>query len=255
MLSSFSKIILDVSQTLYDENQIPLAGSDEFLRLNKNKILIVSNVGSLTGTDLRKRLLEIFNIEIHEVVTSLDLVINYLNKNNCNNIYHYGSEKVLEKLKRKTTSNFIESNLASEVENILFTSLYRDNGWIRATQEVLNLMVNDQVSVILGNPDRSCPGKPHNFTVSLLYDALLLSCRYLGYRPRCVELGKPNIIMSELGVMPHESAVVIGDNPDTDGMLAVNNALPYIQIGRATTMNKEVEKVLIAQVDSLHKLL
>ena len=49
MLSKYSKIILDVSHTLYDNNQVPLQGAEEFLNKYKHKIIILSNVGSLTG--------------------------------------------------------------------------------------------------------------------------------------------------------------------------------------------------------------
>lgn len=255
MLSSYSNIILDVSQTLYDSNNTPLEGSYDFLKKYNKKIIIISNIGSLTGNDLRIKLNNIFSIKLNKVITSLDLVIEYLNKKQLDNIFHYGSNKILEKLKKETNLNFIDDHLNNKIENLLFTSLCSDSSWIKLTQNALNLMTRENVNIILGNPDRSCPVKPHNFTVSLIHDALLSSCSQLGYETKSIEIGKPNIELDEIGVMLNEKTVVIGDNPRTDGLLAVKNNFDYIQVGNSEIKNELFKNISLKCVKSLTEII
>jgi ribonucleotide monophosphatase NagD (HAD superfamily) len=254
LLSQYSKIILDVSQTLYDDNRTPLEGSFDFLEKYQEKIVIISNIGSLTGNELRNKLNIIFNINITKVITSLDLVIDYLKKKKYDNIYHYGSNKVLGKLKRETNFNFIEDYSSSNIETLLFTSLCTDGSWINLTQNTLNLMARGDINIILGNPDRSCPVKPHNFTVSLIHDALLSSCIELGYSPTSIEIGKPNIKMEEMGISLNEKTVVVGDNSKTDGLLAVKNKFDYIQVGNRVIENELFKDILLQNVRSLTEI-
>ncbi|MDC3077490.1 hypothetical protein OA327_02140 [Flavobacteriales bacterium] len=255
MLSQYSRIILDVSQTLYDNNQTPLKGSFEFLKKYKEKIIVVSNIGSLTGLELRKKLNTIFKIDITNVITSLDLVINHLNKKKYDNIFHYGSSQILEKLKSETNLNFIEDHSCNKIETLLFTSLCKDLSWIKLTQNTLNLMARENINIILGNPDRSCPIKPHNFTVSLIHDALLSSCIELGYSPKSIEIGKPNIKIEELGILLNEKTVVIGDNPKTDGLLAMKNKFDYIQVGNNVVGNELLNNILVKNTRSLIEII
>ena len=255
MFSLYSKIVLDVSQTLYDENQIPFDGAYEFLKKHKDKIIVVSNVGSLTGNELQKKLKNIFKLEISRVITSLDLVIEFLNKNKFDNIFHYGSKKTLDKLKSITNFNFIEDHLSDKIETIIFTSLCPDSNWIKLTQDSLNLMSRENVNIILGNPDRSSPNRPHNFTVSLMHDALLFSCKELGYKIKSTEIGKPNIDLVDMGIDTNQKTIVIGDNPKTDGLLAVKNKFDYLQVGNAEIQSESIKNILVKNIKSLREIL
>lgn len=255
MLSKYSNILLDVSQTLYDNNNKPLRGSKEFLKKYKDKIIIISNIGSTTGEELKIKLYDIYNINIKRVITSLDLVIQYCKRNKIDNIFHYGSDKTLNKLRNITDLNFIEDHSSNKIENILFTSLCTDLSWISLTQNTLNIMTRNNMNIILGNPDRSCPIKPHNFTVSLIYDALFNSCQELGYKPSFIEIGKPNIDIKEIGLSKKEKTIIIGDNPNTDGLLALKNNIDYIQVGNSNVNDVSFRNILKEKVNTLEKLI
>ena len=254
MLSKYSKIILDVSHTLYDNNQVPMQGAEEFLNKYKHKIIILSNIGSLTGEELKKKLNSKFNINLENVITSLDLVINHLKTFNYSNIFHYGSFKVLEKLIRKTNLNFVDFN-NPKIETVLFTSLCNSSSWIKLTQNTLNVMTRPGIKIILGNPDRSCPIKPHNFTVSLIHDALMSSCSELGYKPDGIEIGKPYIGRLDLGISINDKIVVIGDNPKTDGLLALKNKFDYIQVGNKIVDEKIKINLKVKNINNLDELI
>lgn len=246
---------MDVSQTLYDHNKEPLEGSYEFLQKYKEKIIVVSNIGSITGDDLRIKLNDIFSVELKKVITSLDLVIEYLNKSQLNNIFHYGSDEILKKLRMETNLDFIDDHLNSGIECVLFTSLCSDSSWIKRTQNALNIMTRDNVNIILGNPDRSCPTKPHNFTVSLIHDALLYSCAQLGYDVHSKEIGKPNIKFEEIGVALLGKTIVVGDNPRTDGLLAANNRFDYAQVGIGEIKAELRENIAVLNVKNLKEMI
>ena len=113
------------------------------------------------------------------------------------------------------------------------------------------MIVNENIEVILANPDRSCPGKPHNFTVSLIHDALLNLCRQLGYNVKSLEIGKPNIDFEEIGLILNEKTIVIGDNPNTDGLLAAKRGFDYVQVGSANLRDEDFINTAVFKVKSL----
>tara|TARA_Y100000590_G_C15614534_1_gene975206 strand:+ start:369 stop:1127 length:759 start_codon:yes stop_codon:yes gene_type:complete len=220
MLSKFDKILLDVSGTLYSNKKIPLNGSKEFLKKFYQKIIIFSNIGSKTGIELKKELSDIFDVPIPDVVTSLDLLLKFLEEKSYNTIFHYGQESVVNKI-GPLVKNVVTDIPEEDVDAIIFTSL-TDNEWIKRTESALNLVMKTNADILLGNPDRISPEPPFNFTVTLILDSLLNLSDILENKRIAIEFGKPNLTREMVEVKKDEKLVVIGDNPWTDIALSKN---------------------------------
>jgi len=148
MLSKFDKILLDVSGTLYSNKKEPLNGSKEFLKNYYQKIIIFSNIGSKTGLELKEELFNIFNVPIPDVITSLDLLLKFLEKKSYKTIFHYGQENVANKIK-PFVGNIVNDISEEDIDAIIFTSLV-DSKWIKRTESALNLIIKTDADILLG---------------------------------------------------------------------------------------------------------
>ena len=54
-----------------------------------------------------------------------------------------------------------------------------------------------------------------------------LNYHNLGYNPKNIEIGKPNLDKDDMNISNEDKILVIGDNPKTDGLLAFNNKFDY----------------------------
>tara|TARA_B110000116_G_C16797427_1_gene567716 strand:+ start:2494 stop:3252 length:759 start_codon:yes stop_codon:yes gene_type:complete len=214
MLSKFDKILLDVSGTLYSNKKEPLNGSKEFLKKYYKKIIIFSNIGSKTGVELKEELFSIFNVPIPNVITSLDLLLKFLEKKSYKTIFHYGQENVANKIK-PFVGNIVNDISEENIDAIIFTSLVGSD-WIKRTESALNLIIKTDADILLGNPDRISPEPPFNFTVTLILDSLLNLSDVLQKKKLSKEFGKPNLSRKMIKVKKEDKLIVIGDNPWTD---------------------------------------
>ena len=213
MISDYDKILLDVSGTLYCKNKTPLEGSKDFIEKYYDKIIIFSNIGSKTGSELRDDLYSIYNIPIPKVSTSLDLLFDHLSIKNYNKVFHYGNDNVTEKISPFTKKIMYQYD--KDIDALIFTSLISEN-WIPSTDVALNIMMQNNVEIILANPDRISPNPPYNFTVSLIADGLLGLTNRIIDEKNIIEFGKPYLTKQALGINKNEKLVTIGDNPWTD---------------------------------------
>lgn len=213
MISDYDKILLDVSGTLYCKNKIPLEGSKDFIEKYHDKIIIFSNIGSKTGSELRDDLYSIYNIPIPKVLTSLDLLLDHLSIKNYNKVFHYGSDNVTEKISPFTKK--IINQYDKDIDALIFTSLISEN-WIPSTDIALNIIMQNNVEIILANPDRISPNPPYNFTVSLITDGLLGLANRIVDKKNIIEFGKPYLSKQVLSINENDKLVTLGDNPWTD---------------------------------------
>jgi len=219
MLSSFDKILLDVSGTLYCNKKNPFLGAKEFLQNYYQKIIIFSNIGSKTGLELKKELHNIFDVPIPNVITSLDLLLKFLEEKSYKNVFHYGQQNVANKI-----TPFVENivnDYEEEMDAIIFTSLAGDK-WIKKTELALNLILESNADILLGNPDRISPEPPFHFTTTLILDGLLNLSNVLGNKKTAIEFGKPNLTKKILDIQKNQELVIIGDNPWTDIQQGIN---------------------------------
>ena len=213
MISDYDKILLDVSGTLYCNDKTPLEGSKDFIDKYFDKIIIFSNIGSKTGSELRDDLFSIYDTSIPKVLTSLDLLLDYLSFKNFNKVFHYGNDNVSQKISPFTKK--IIKKYEKDVDALIFTSLISEN-WILSTDAALNILMQNNVEIILANPDRISPNPPYNFTVSLITDGLLGLANRIIEEKKIIEFGKPYLKKQVLGVSENEKLITIGDNPWTD---------------------------------------
>jgi len=238
MLSRYDKILLDVSGTLYTNKCKPIKGSKEFIDQYFDKITIFSNIGSKTGLELEKELLNIFNTKIPKVLTSLDLLIEFLKTKSYSNIFHYGNADVANKV-RPFVKNIVTDFSSKNIDAAIFTSLVEDK-WIKTTDAALNTLLQTDADILLANPDRITPLKPYYFTVTLISDSLINLCNILGKDKGVKEFGKPNVNKESLGITNEDNLIVIGDNPLTDIQQAINLNCDSILISPTPLLNNNL---------------
>tara|TARA_B100000963_G_scaffold359192_1_gene385773 strand:+ start:9162 stop:9935 length:774 start_codon:yes stop_codon:yes gene_type:complete len=219
-LSNYQLIIFDGFGTLYDKDLLPLPGAIDLLNKIGNQSILFSNVGSITGDELRERLAKNFNRLPSRIITSLDILLRYLKKNDINEIYHYGGLKTAELL---TKSNISVVPFEKESDIIVFTSLPSEN-WIKDSQSVLKLINDNKVKqVILANPDRLLPGEHVGINIGMMFDVLINNWPINKRNTfNVLELGKPMLTKSDMDIKDGEKILIIGDNNITDGGLAKN---------------------------------
>ena len=214
MIANYDKILLDVSGTLYCNQKKPIDGARDFLKKYSEKIIIFSNIGSKTGVELKEELNAIFNISIPQVVTSLDLLLKFIEQKSYNTIFHYGNEKVIEKIK-PFVKKIAKDDHEKDIDAIIFTSLI-SNRWIESTEAALNIILKKDTDILLGNPDRISPEPPFHFTVTLILDSLLNLSKTLDNKKNVKEFGKPYLTKEMIYINKNEKLITIGDNPWTD---------------------------------------
>ena len=252
MLFKFDKILLDVSGTLYSNKKEPLSGSKEFLKNYYQKIIIFSNIGSKTGLELKEELFNIFNVPIPNVITSLDLLLKFLEKKSYKTVFHYGQENVANKIK-PFVENIVNDVSEEDIDAIIFTSLV-GSGWIKRTESALNLIIKTDADILLGNPDRISSEPPFNFTVTLILDGLLNLSGVLQKKKLSKEFGKPNLSREMIKVKKDEKLIVIGDNPWTDIELSKNLKCQSVLISSKSDLVKNSPSPTFS-VESLKEIL
>ena len=245
-LSDYRKIILDGFGTIFDESMNPYIGAEDFIKENYKKIILLSNVGSITGDILKTKLRSSFNIVPKKVITSLDLTISYLKKNSIKTISHYGGSKTEEILKR----HFHITKLDTDESNLLVMTSLPDKLFIKNTQKALNFFCHNNKSIILANPDRITIDPPYKITVAMIFDMLKNQAKNSKEDVLTKEIGKPNINLSELDITNETKILVIGDNPDTDIKMSVNLNCNSILISK----NPDQKSSSTYVIDCINKL-
>lgn len=215
--ASYDLVVFDGFGTLYDKNLVPLPGALELLEDMSYESILFSNVGSIRGDQLRIRLTNQFENLPSTILTSMDLLIQYLSEVDVKSVYHFGGRVAGLELENQ---GITLSSPSDQPEIIVFTSLPGDD-WIQLSQSVLR-MINSQnlQKLVLANPDRLLPGEHVGINVGMVFDMLVESWPKLAYDLPTVEIGKPNLTRCQLNIEDDKKVLVIGDNLITDGGLA-----------------------------------
>lgn len=226
-LKKFDHIILDGYGTLYGRDQTPLKGVERFLNIFGEKSILFSNIGSTTGSKLSEILERNFSQIPTRILTSMDLLIQYLKEQEISSAYHFGGEQAEYIL----NTNGIKINSSNDrIDCIIFTSL-PDKNWIKKSQRVLQLINHGELKkIILANPDRLLPGPHVGINVGMMFDMFLRGWDQKSFKAKIVEIGKPNISREDLNLCPNSKVLVVGDNILTDGGLATNINAEFVLI-------------------------
>lgn len=239
-LDIYDVMILDGFGTLYDKKLEPVPGSIELLRLIGTKSILFSNVGSMTGFQLKGRLKTTFIELPSKVITSMDMLQRYLKQQNIKSVFHFGSEVAAEAL---TDSKIKVVPDEEETDALVFTSL-PGRDWIRASQSVLRLINSRKVKhVILANPDRLLPGEHVGINVGMMFDMLIKSWPDQDYPLTIIEIGKPKLNRRDFDIDNEARILVIGDNQITDGGLAKSLGADFILISKIKVVDSGELKV------------
>jgi ribonucleotide monophosphatase NagD (HAD superfamily) len=234
--ADYDKIILDGYGTLYDRNFIPFEGALKLLGLIGNKGVLFSNIGSLRGSELKDKVRMSFGFSFTQVITSLDLLCNYINENNIKKIYHYGGASARNELMKITS---LTNSIKDFADAIVLTSLPQEN-WIKESQDLLRYInIHKDVKVILSNPDRLLPGSDVGINVGMMFDMLIKPWPSKGFKLSQIEIGKPNLTRNDLLLNTNEKLLVVGDNYKTDGGLAKEINSEFVLISKDTRLDSQ----------------
>lgn len=215
----YDHYICDGYGTLFNAELFPLYDSNEFVISQGARCTLVSNLGSLTGADLTKRLQSLNpKWKFLNVITSLDFALqNEELRSFSGKLLHFGRDEV--KAEIGCSLRFVEEPKAARA--VLFTSLPGAD-WIRQYQKVLECATfGEDVVFFLANPDRLLieANSPY-LTVAQVMDGVIFALKQHGIDPIIREFGKPYLSRADLGLSERERLLVIGDNSVTDGGLA-----------------------------------
>lgn len=232
-IETYDEIVLDGFGTLYDKNYFPMPGSIDLLNRIYNKSILFSNVGSIDGKTLKFYLDNNYSRLPSSILTSFDLLLDYLKRNNINKVFHYGGSKAANALAENGI--MLEDK---DVDVIVFTSLPGSN-WIQSSQFVLQKLNNKSISkLILANPDRMLPGQHVGINVGMMFDMLTKDWPLTNLKIDIKEIGKPNLSRLDLKLNPESKILVIGDNKITDGGLAKKLNADFCLISEIKRINK-----------------
>jgi ribonucleotide monophosphatase NagD (HAD superfamily) len=239
-LGIYDVIILDGFGTLYDKKLMPLPGALGIIRSIGTKSILFSNVGSMTGFQLKGRLKSAFIKLPSNIITSMDMLQRYLKQQNIKSVFHYGGEAAAEVL---TDSEITIVPDDEDAAVLVFTSLPGQD-WIRASQSALRLIKSRKVKhVILANPDRLLPSEHVGINVGMMFDMLIKSWPDEDYPLTIVEIGKPMLNRSDFDIDNEARILVIGDNQITDGGLAKSLGADFILISKIKVVDSGQLKV------------
>ena len=219
MNKSYDHIIIDGHGTLYDDKYTPCAGALKFMRKYYKKTILFSNIGSKTGYELEQTLKVKFSILPYKIITSLDLMLNHIEKNKYRSIFHFGNNKLNHEINRYVPKIIENYEKRIKPDAVLFTSLPQDSVILRM-QAALNYILSCNAKILLANPDRITLNPPYKITVAILCDSIINSLSKIKRNIEIVEFGKPYIGKDDLNIKSYSDVVVIGDNPWTDVALA-----------------------------------
>jgi ribonucleotide monophosphatase NagD (HAD superfamily) len=232
-ISSYDEIVLDGFGTLYDKNYTPLPGSIDLLDRIFSKSILFSNIGSMDGKTLRSYLDNNYPKLPSSILTSFDLLLGYLKRNNINKVIHYGGSRAAKALSK---NGIILDD--QNVDVILFTSLPSPN-WVKSSQLVLQKLNSQSISkLILANPDRMLPGHHVGINVGMMFDMLTKDWPLTNHQIVTKEIGKPNLSRLDLNLNSKSKILVIGDNKLTDGGLAKKLNADFCLISEIKRINK-----------------
>ena len=213
----YDHLIVDIFGTLFNEDYKDLKGAYKFIEKNLETITLVSNIGSIRGKNLKKKLGLTGKLSSVKVITSLDLAIKYLDSNHSSSqIMHYGGNKA----KRELSMSFnIQSCYSKSSDVLIMTSLPSEN-FIKDSQNAMRFFLETNKEILLANPDRITPEPPFKLRVAMIFDMLRQQAKKLNKNINFKEIGKPYLKRIDLGIKDNDKVLVIGDNPDADISLA-----------------------------------
>lgn len=216
-IENYDHLIVDIFGTLFNEEYEELKGAYKFIEKNLEKVTLVSNIGSIKGEDLKKKLNLIGKLAPIKVITSLDLAIKYLESNySSSQIMHFGGKKAEHELSKLFN---IQNCYSKSSDVLIMTSLPSEN-FIKDTQQAMRFFLETDKEILLANPDRITPEPPFKIRVAMIFDMLRQQSKRLRKNIKFKEIGKPNLKRSDLKIKNRDKVLVIGDNPDTDISLA-----------------------------------
>ncbi|KAJ6243455.1 spectrin beta chain [Anaeramoeba flamelloides] len=221
----YKRYFFDLDNTLLI-NKKPMPFAPELVdRLNKlnKELYVMSNNNRHTPIDVYNMLKNAgINIPKENVITSLKHVYNFLDTNYKNkNVFVWGTEKSIAWLKDRNINVISIKQLTEKSKIDIVVVLYRNDYHYNELVSLCNLC--KQHPYICGNKDLTYPDKFDVLPDTGIVIHLINKCT--NKKPIFV-CGKPNPDMIPLHLKPN--SIMIGDNPLTDKIFAINLNIPFI---------------------------
>lgn len=226
----YDAVLADMDGVLvFGENAAP--GAIELLHRVRDRLFVVTNDSTYTPVGLAKRLARVgLDINADHILLAGALAIETLKRDFADAVILIRGECALHDMAHHAGLRLWKSH-----EKIDIVLLGRDSSFnVRALQQITRA-VEDGASLWVTNPDLRHPiggGRYVYQTGALL--ASVIGC--VGNIPvRVIGKPDPNLFLEALaraGVTP-ERAIMLGDNPETDGRGALLAGIPIILLGES----------------------
>lgn len=225
---NYDNYFLDIDGNLLLNSKL-INNADLFLKRINNFKLITNNSSKTKQT--YQNIFNSYGISINEndIINSIDSTIHYLNEKNMKNIYLFSTKEV-KKIFENNNFNIHDIDNINEIDLVVITY----NTEYHYKDLIKLFTVIKEKDYIVTHMDQICPYE--NFyipDVGCLIDNIY-SC--LNKKPLAI-LGKPNINISFSG-----TALVIGDNLDTDYQQSVNSNADFCLTLTGRTKIEDLEK-------------
>lgn len=222
-LERSDKILCDVDGCLISGDRV-LPGAEEFVQRFSKRLVLVSNNSTDTAQSLSQRLARIgLEIAPQRIFLAGEMAVRFIREK-------FGNARVFVLANRRIRGLISECGLRMVDDQPDVLLLCRDTDLTLSRAEMALRFMSKRVPMVVSNLDLIHPGTlgPALETGALF--AMLSAC----VEPeRVYRLGKPQpeLFQMALGATPPDRAVMIGDNPQTDGAGAQAIGLSSIIFG------------------------
>lgn len=222
-LERAEKILCDVDGCLISGDRV-LPGAVELVRRFSDRLVLVSNNSTDTSATLSKRLTQLgLEISPQRIFLAGEAAVRFIHK-------EFGRARVYALASQRIREFIGDCGLQLVDDQPDVVLLCRDTDLSMTRVEMALRFISKGVPVVVSNMDQTHPGKHGPALETGALFAMLNACvePVMTYR-----LGKPHpeLFQEALGSTPPEQAIMIGDNPKTDGAGAEMIGMPNLVFG------------------------
>lgn len=225
-LAQAKHLIVDLDGTLIRENEL-LDGAVELLRHFADRYVVVSNNSTHTPASLSRRLQRMgLNVAPQALVLAGEQTLSYLRREHPRARIFLSGSQSLQQLAQAMGCNLVRDD--AEVVVLALDPHFN----VARLAHIAN-QLRQGALLVVANADATHPG-PLGSVVPETGSLLAAVCTASGVAPHCI-IGKPGPLLLAEGLRrlsaSADQCLLIGDNPDTDGLGARAMGMPCILVG------------------------
>lgn len=260
---NYDNYLIDLDGTAYLGDKVIddcVDFTNRCIKSNKQFIFVTNNA-SKSKKDILNKLLNMgYQLKENQIVTTIDIIVEYVNKNlkKEENIYVIGSDILINKLKINgfnpyTKLNYKEDyNIYKNIKNVIIG--YTDESSYSDLAIASLILKNDNSVFLATNKDNVIP----NHLGELPGNGSIVKLIELVTKKESISLGKPSKMIIEYVIqnfnLNPQKTCIIGDNYDTDIMAGINSNIDTIFVETGVTKLEDLKNKTMQPTISVKSL-